>query len=101
MFPENILCIEHALVRGAMIDTTASPPLMALQGSVYELHRRHNDPDGPLHMRLPLQPSELFMPELEASSFLPSTHWLHEPPADPSLVGDIARMAGLEHPWDL
>jgi len=101
-FPENILCVEHAIVRGAIVDTTASPPRMALHGSVYELHRRNTDgPDGPLHMRLPLQPDDLFMPELEAPSFLPSTHWLYETPADTTLVGDIARMAGLEHPRDL
>ena len=85
-----------------MIDTTAPPPRMALHGSVYELHRRNTDgPDGPLHVRLPLQPGDLFMPELEAPSILPYTHWLYEPPADTTLVGDIARMAGLEHPRDL
>jgi hypothetical protein len=77
VFPENILCVEHDIVRGAIIDTTASPPRMALHGSVYELHRRDADHVGPLHMRLPLQPSELFMPERQAPSVLPETHWLH------------------------
>ena len=98
VFPENVLCVEHALIRGAIIDAAASPPRMALQGSVYKRHHREADPVGPLYLRLPLQPSELFMPELQAPSFLPETHWLHEPSADPTLVGDIARLDGLKHP---
>jgi len=103
-FPENTLCIEHAIVRGAVIDATASPPRMGLHDSVYELHRRNTDgPDGPLHMRLPLQPGDLFMPEmeLEAPSFLPRTHRLYDPPADTTLAEGIARMAGLEHPRNM
>ena len=58
-------------------------------------------------MRLPLQPDDLFMPEmggeapdmeLETASFLPHSHWLYDPPADLTLAARIARMAGLEHP---
>ena len=101
VFLENTLCVEHAIVRGAIINAAASPPRMALQGSVYELHQSEADPVCPLYLQLPLQPSDLFMPELQTPSFLPETHWLHESSADPTLVGDIARQAGLEHPRDM
>jgi hypothetical protein len=94
-FPENLLCIQHAIVRGAVIDVNAPPPFMALQGKVYELHRSATETIDPLYLQLPLHPSISFMPKFQATLFLPKTHWVHEPSLDPTLRGDIARLAGV------
>ena len=59
-YPENNLCIQHAIVRGAVINGNREPPRMKLQDSVFELHRRvTTNLDGPLYPQLRLQPCGL------------------------------------------
>jgi hypothetical protein len=98
VYPENILCMHHAVVRGAVIDATANPPRMRFHDSVFELHRRDPGLDGALYLQLPLDPCGLFMPTFQQATFLPSDHWLYLRSMNNGAAERIARLAGLDDP---
>ena len=99
--PHNVLCIQHAITRGAVINGASVPPQMQLQGSVFELHHQDPNPNGPLYLQLPLQRSCLHMPTLSKPTFCPGDLWLHDATLNASIGRDIARLAGLDYPQDM
>ena len=98
VYPENILCVHHAVVRGAVIDATANSPRVRLHDSVFELHRRDPGLDGALYLQLPLDPCDLFIPTFQRATFLPSDHWLYLRSMNNGAAERIARLAGLDDP---
>ena len=101
-FYENLLCKQHAVIRGAVICVRDAPPTIRLSERVFALHSRATDPDQPtdhpLYLTLPLEPSESSIPVLGTTTFLPLAHGLHFLGMSRSIGERIVHLAGLTPP---
>ena len=79
LFPENTLCMTHALIKMADINTghqDASRPWIRMNDKAYKLSTRLNRRSGAeeLLLRLPLQEVACSAERLGRTSFLPDSH---------------------------
>ena len=79
-FSENVLCMRHAIIQGALIGVVCDPPRLQLHDAVFELVPRPQSEDEQhrpsLYLPVPLQQSALCMPLTQQTSLLPCDHHL-------------------------
>ena len=102
VFPRIILFVEHAIIRGAVIGRVSKrngdtfetfPARIQLHGKTFEL--LWDATLGAEYLPLPLQPSDLHMPTMGATTFLPHNHWMMSQAMDTAIGRSIIAMADL------